>query len=160
VLNISNSAGPASSLLKYLLITAVVILLMYFGKGLFVPLFYGLLIAMVMYAICAWLEARRWSRSIAILLCLTIITSLFAALLALLGWQISLFRQDWPELVDKMRPLIPRIQQWLLERFSISLDMQQEWLQRTAMTMSGNAGQVLQTTLQATAVTLFQSLLI
>ena len=56
--------------LAYFQLTVLVILLMYFGKSLFIPMFYGLLIAMVMYPVCKWLETRRINRSIAITICL------------------------------------------------------------------------------------------
>ena len=45
-----------SRIINGLLIAAVALPLLYFGKTLFIPLFYGLFIAIVLYPICRWLE--------------------------------------------------------------------------------------------------------
>jgi predicted PurR-regulated permease PerM len=150
----NRSANALVPMLRYLQIITLVILLMYFGKGLFIPMFYGLLIAMVMYPVCKWLETRQISRSIAIAVSLSIVTILFVILLALLAWQLSLFQKDLPGLTQRMQPLVPRVQAWLGEHF-ISRDMQQEWLNNTAKNISGNAGTWLRSVFNATATTLF-----
>ena len=74
-------------------------LVLFLGKGLFIPMFFGLFIAMVMYPVCAWLEARRISKTISITISLTFVGLLFSGLVVLLGWQLTLFRQDIPLLM-------------------------------------------------------------
>jgi predicted PurR-regulated permease PerM len=134
--------------------------LFYFGRTLLIPLFFGLLIAVVMYPVCKWLELKRISRSIAITLCLSVVVILFAALLLLLGWQISLFRQDIPGIVQKVKPMIPQAQSWLREQLFITVDVQDRWLSQVTTAMSGKTGQWLQTTLSGLSSFLFSLLLI
>jgi predicted PurR-regulated permease PerM len=113
-----------------------------------------------MYPVCKWLEAKHISRSIAITICLLIVAMLFGSLVWILGWQLSLFRQDVPELTNKIRPMLPRLQEWLRNEFSITLARQEEWLRQVASGVSGSAGQWLQTTLSATAGMLVSLMLI
>src|SRR5665647_2749767 len=86
-----NNIQPISSLIKYLQVIFFTAVILYFGKTLFIPLFFGLLIAIVMYPICKWFERHGWSKPLAITACLLIVTILFAALFALLVWQLNVF---------------------------------------------------------------------
>lgn len=150
----------AQDILRFLQIAVFGILLLYFGKGLLVPLFYGLLIAIVVYPVCKWLERKRIAKSVSIIISLSIVASLFVALLLLLGWQLSLFRKDIPELTTKLRPAVPAIQRWLADHLSITISTQNQWLQQSVMNLSGNAGHWVQLTVNATASTLFSLFII
>ncbi|MBS1750410.1 MAG: AI-2E family transporter [Bacteroidetes bacterium] len=90
--------------------------LMYVGKLLFIPLLLGLLIAIVLYPICRWLEMHKWPRSLAIAACLFIVAVLFGALMVLLIWQIKLFGRDADALIKKLNEAIPQLQEWFSEK--------------------------------------------
>ena len=45
---------PIPSFLKYLQVILFSAVILYFGKALFIPLFFELLFAIVMYPICKW----------------------------------------------------------------------------------------------------------
>jgi predicted PurR-regulated permease PerM len=155
-----EGAKNKPDVLRYLQIVTFSLIILYFGKSLFIPLFYGLLIAMVMYPVCRRLEEKGLGRSVAIAISLGIVVLLFVALLLLLGWQISLFREDIPELNNKMRPLIPAMQRWLSDHLLINVDTQNQWLKQSVVNLSGNAGHWLQVTLNATAGTLLSLFII
>ena len=93
--------------LQFGLFTAVIL---YFGKTLFIPFFMGLLIAMVMYPVCKWLEKKGWNRSLAIMVCLLIVAVLLSALLALLVWQLKVFSQDAPLLLSRLEVILASVQ--------------------------------------------------
>src|SRR5690606_24259549 len=137
-----------------------VVVLLYLGKGLFIPMFFGLFIAMVMYPVCKWLEQRHISKTVAITISLTIVGLLFAALVVLLGWQLTLFREDIPSLVEKIKPVMLQLRDWISNRFGITIAMQDEWLKKTLMSGSGNIGHWIQATFSTTATTLFSLFLI
>lgn len=82
------------SYLNYLLITLTSVLLMYFGRALFIPLSFGLLIALVLYPFCAWLEGHKCPRSIAIFISLTIVIILFVAIVWVLFWQLNFLKDE------------------------------------------------------------------
>lgn len=139
----TNQARTAVNLLKYLQITFFAAVILYFGKTLFIPLFFGLLIAMILYPACKWLEQRRFPRSIAIAVCLLIVTLLFSGIAALLIWQINVFRQDAPELIKKMQVTVHEVQQWLAESFGLTIS----WMQQGIGNIGGIAKAVINNTL-------------
>jgi len=131
------------SLLTYLQIIFFAGVLLYFGRALFIPLFYGLFIAIILYPVCKWLQRRGLSRSLAIAIGLFLVAIVFAGLITLLALEINAFRHDIPALRIKLDPALLRFQQWLEDNFSISLNAQQEWLRRTLDTLSNSTGLIL-----------------
>ncbi|WP_341838835.1 AI-2E family transporter [Chitinophaga caseinilytica] len=129
--------------------------LLYFGKPLFVPLFMGLLVAMIMYPVCTTLERWGASRTVGVTVCLVIVIALFAALLALLVWQLRSFLGDWPMLAAKLEGSLTDVKQWLALNFRITLEVQDNWLHDQAGQVMGFIGPVLRGTVNVTANTLF-----
>lgn len=139
------------SILKYLQIIFFAAVILYFGKTLFIPLFFGLLIAIVMYPICKWLEHHRWSKPLAITACLLMVAVLFAALLVLLVWQLKTFNKEVPELLNRLEATVLQLQQWITENFSATNNIQYNWGEK----LTGAIGSALQSTLETTVSTLF-----
>ena len=137
--------------LNYLQVIVFSSVLLYFGRSLFIPLFFGLLIAIIMYPICKWLEMHRWKRSLAITACLFIVTILFASLFALLGWQVKVFSKDAPAIFEKAGVTMQEFQTWMNENMRITADMQNNWSEK----LNSSIGPLLQSTLQTTVNTSF-----
>ena len=57
-----NNIQSITLVLKYLQVILLTAVILYFGETLFIPLFFGLLIAMVMHPVCTWFEAHGWGR--------------------------------------------------------------------------------------------------
>jgi len=105
--------------LRYLQIVFLSALFLYFGKSLFIPLSFGVLIAFIAYPICKWLEHKRWPRSMAIGVVILVVIILFCLLLALLGYELNIFLRDMPRITDKIGRYSPEIQIWLEKTFGI-----------------------------------------
>lgn len=140
-----------STLIKYLQIIVFVSAILYFGKILFIPLFFGLLIAIVMYPICRWFEIHGWNKSLAIACCLIIVTIAFAAVFALLVWQLHVFSKDLPPILNRFETVIQKIQKWMIENAGIKIDLQKDWNEN----FTGTIGGILKSTVQTTINTLF-----
>jgi predicted PurR-regulated permease PerM len=134
------------SVLRYLQITVFASVILYFGRTLFIPLFYSLFIAIVLYPVCRKLEQKKWPRSLAITFGLAIVVILFAAILTLLWLEISAFRRDLPELRTRIEPALLHAQQWLEANYNVSVDAQEQWIQRTLTNLSDNTGNLLRGT--------------
>lgn len=143
-------------LVQYLQLAIFASLVLYFGKSLFIPLFYGLFIAVVLYPLCKWLELRHWPRSLAIALSLSIVVLLFGALLVLLVLEIRELQRDLPQLLEKLRPSVPGIQQWVEENLYISKESQFAWWQQMIAGLSNSMGALL----SGTAGALFQLMIV
>ena len=140
-----------STLIKYLQIIVFVSAILYFGKILFIPLFFGLLIAIVMYPICRWFEIHGWNKSLAIACCLIIVTIAFAAVFALLVWQLHVFSKDLPDILNRFESVMQKIQKWAIENTGIKIDLQKDWNEN----FTGTIGGILKSTVQTTINTLF-----
>ena len=150
----------SSSLLKYLLIITFTMLLLYWGKTLFIPMCYGLFIAIVFYPICQWLEQHHFSKSMAIALSLVIVILLFSFLVWLVVLQVNAFISDIPELKTKMQPSLVTLQQWLNNNLGISTNWQASWWQYITEQLPLNAGNLLAGTFNKTANALFMLFII
>lgn len=125
--------------------------LLYFGKTLFIPLFLGLLIAIILFPVCKWLEQHKISKSIAITICLLIVAILFSMLLALLVWQINVFSQEAPDIYSRLTETIQEFQTWLSDHLQLSFTSADEWKKD----ILPNIGTLAQSTVAATTNTLF-----
>jgi predicted PurR-regulated permease PerM len=156
----NNSAHNTQSILKHLQIVVFAAVILYFGRSLFVPVSYSLLIALVLYPVCKWLEQHRWPRSLAITAGLLIIVALFGLLVSLLFIQINVLRQDIPQVLDKVKPSINELQQWIASGFGISTTAQNEWWQQVVRNFGNSTSGILQSTITATIGGLFTLFLI
>lgn len=126
---------------KYLQLILLVSVLFYFGKPLLVPLFFGLLTAIVLCPVCRWLERKGCSRSLAVFICLFIVALLVAAFALLLVWQVNLLRKDAPAIIAKATVLIHNLQQKFVVFFGME-QVQTNWGERFISAATGMAGAV------------------
>jgi predicted PurR-regulated permease PerM len=151
----TNHIFNSSTILNRLQIVVFSAAILYFGKALLVPVSYSLLVALVLYPVCKWLEERRWPRSLAITAGLLIVTMLFSVLVSLLLLQINVLRQDMPQLLDKVRPSLIELQQWIAASLNVSVTAQNEWWRQFVHNFANSTGSILQSTITATAGGLF-----
>jgi predicted PurR-regulated permease PerM len=143
------------SLLKPLQMVVFGALLLYFGSTLFIPICYGLLIAMVLFPVCKWLEQHRWPRSLAITAGLLLVFIIFGIIISLLFIEINVLRQEVPQLFTKAKPSIIQLQHWIESVLGIAIVSQNEWWQQLLHNLSGNTSTILQSMIAATAGGLF-----
>lgn len=124
-----TSINQTSSTARHLVIVSIVLLLLYSGRLLFVPMSYGLFIAVVLYPSCSWLENHRWSKTMAVTASLAVVIIIFIALTWVLLLQLKTFQRDLPLLREKISPSINELQLWIEKTFAISPGEQNEWFQ-------------------------------
>jgi predicted PurR-regulated permease PerM len=146
--------------LRYLQVIVFLSLILYFGKTLFIPASFGLLVAIVMFPICKWLEARRWPRTLAISLSLTIVVLLFSILIWLLSLEFNYLVHDIPAIVAKLGKWSPGMQQWIAENLGVPVAIQTDWIAKTAADLQGSIAGAIKDTLSATINTLFMLIMI
>ncbi len=146
--SISNNTGQIKNYLQIILFSS---LILYFGNTLFTPLLLGLLIAMIMYPICKWLEIRGIGKPFAITICLLIITALFSILAVVFIWQLNKFSEDAPVIFNKLGQTLQQFQIWMISNFGITIDMQNNLKEN----FSGSIGSILRSTIQNTVALLF-----
>lgn len=135
--------------IQYVLFISVIL---YFGRSLFVPLSFAILISCVLYPVCAWLERHKLSRMGAILVSISLLTILFGFVLYLLVSQLIGFFQEWPELQTKLAGATEELSAWLSGHFNIEREKQIQWLNKTLNDSGANAMSIISKTLSASAV--------
>lgn len=159
-LNMINNTYNTLPVLKYIQLVVFTAVILYFGRSLFIPISYSLFIALVLYPACKWLEQRRWPRSLAITAGLFIVIILFGILVSLLFIQINALRHDIPQLLQKVKPSLNELQQWIASGFNVSIAAQNEWWQQLVHNFGNGTGSMLQATISATAGGLFTLFLV
>ncbi len=112
-------------------------LILYLGRTLFVPLLFGLLIALILYPACKWLEKKGFNRAVAISICLLLVAVLLSALLLLILWQLNMFIQDSPVIISKAKLALTELQVQLVNA-GISLDLQNSWIEKLGTNMGSS----------------------
>jgi predicted PurR-regulated permease PerM len=126
--------------------------ILYFGRALFVPLSFGLLISCVLYPICIWLEKRKIGRMGAIAISLSALTLLFIILLILLFTQLKGFFTEWPNLKSKLFEALDGISMWLTGNFNVDREKQIIWFNKMLDESGGGVMGLITRTISASAV--------
>lgn len=138
----------------------VILLILYFGRGLFVPLSFALLISFILYPICCWLERKKLSRVAAIAISLSVLMLLSLALVYVLLTQLFSFMAEWPRLKSQLMDSFSALSVYVTDQFDVSRLEQKQWLTDFLNNSGGDAIQLIQRTVSASAVSLVLAVLI
>src|SRR6202012_1548124 len=99
------------------------------GKSILVPLLFALLFAVLLLPLAGFLEKRlRFPRSLASLVSVLLLVCSLAALLYLVGSQISNLADDWPQFKQQVISSVNSLQQWISTRFHIRIKQQMTYV--------------------------------
>lgn len=145
---------------KYLQVIFISLILLYFGKTLFIPLLFGLLLAFITYPVCKWFEKKRWPRSLAITIVMFMVVILFSMVLLLLGYEVKIFLHDIPQITGKLRTYSPVIHNWLVDNIGIGSATQSDWLGKIILDMQNGLSGFLKSLFNTTVSTIFMMVMI
>lgn len=148
------------SVLEILQLIVLASLILYFGKTLFIPLSFSLLISFILYPICKWMETKGINKGVAIIISILGVTILVGAVIYLLFAQFSEFLQEWQSLRAKLTETINQLSTFLSERFDISLEKQSEFIKNTLNNSGSEAFSLLRNTAYSVSESLFFLLMI
>lgn len=141
--NFKSKLGELSRLLN---VTLILVLVLYFGRTLFIPMSFGLLIAAVCYPVSKRLESRGWPRSLSVALLISVVTIVFLSLLVLLGYELSLLAANKEVLAQKLNNEYVNIRSWLTESLGIKMSVQTDVWNGAIGNLGGVFSNVLSTT--------------
>ena len=127
-------------------------ILLYFGRDIFIPLSFAVLISFVLYPVCAWLERKGAGKFTAILISVSILILLGLLLVALLVNQFLAFINEWPSIQLKIEKSFEDLSEFLSEAFGLTLDQQKNFVSRMSDQSGSNLLFVIRNTLSASAV--------
>jgi predicted PurR-regulated permease PerM len=115
----------ALEILQYIVLVSVVL---YFGKTLFIPLSFAILISFILYPICKWMEKNGIHPNVAIGLSLVGVVIFFGIILYLLFSQILQFSNEWQTLELKLEETLNQLSVFLTEQFGVNEEKQLSYI--------------------------------
>ncbi|MDO9274842.1 MAG: AI-2E family transporter [Lutibacter sp.] len=110
------------SVLEILQYTVLISLVLYFGKTLFIPLSFSMLISFILYPLCKWMEQKGANKIGSIALSISIIFILLGFIAYLLFSQIAGFLEEWQTFRIKFSESLVKLYAFLEERYGINTD--------------------------------------
>lgn len=130
----SKKSLPVLEIVEY---TVLISILLYFGRTLFIPLSFSLLLSFMLYPVCKWMEQKGLSQSSAISIALLIVSLLIILLLYLLFIQTSSFLKEWEPFKIKLLEAVNQLSAFLTEQFGLSSEKQLDFI-KNAINDSGS----------------------
>jgi predicted PurR-regulated permease PerM len=155
----SHSLPGEPSLLKSLHYIVLVSIILFFGRDIFIPISFALLISFVLYPMCAWLERKGIRRLTAIILSLSMLMMLGLLVVVLLVYQFIGFLDEWPVIYLKLSDTLAEVTRQL-EVFGLSKDEQRALLSKLSDESSSNLITLFKNTISASAFSFVLLLLI
>ena len=125
---------------------SLIALAIYLGRGILMPLFFSIILALILSPITDFLMRKDMHRFLAILVPLVLGLLVISLLIYFLSSQISLFFNDIPALRERFNELLFMAQQWVNETFNVALWQQDRVITETAEKMKDSGPRVLQQT--------------
>lgn len=157
---VSLNSNKTFSVLEVLQFILLVSILLYFGKTLFIPLSFSMLISFILYPMCKWMEKKRISHGFAIFIALFGVMLFFGAVIYLLFTQVVAFSNEWQTFKVKLLETANQFSFYLAERFDISSAKQTSILKNAISNSGTQAISLLKITLYSLSESLFYFLII
>jgi len=122
------ATSTSTAAIKKLILLFLIVAGLYFAKKLLIPLSISAVLATLLLPFCKWMERKKISRALAVLICLIVLILTIAIIVALLGWQIAELTNDVAQIKVRAIDLLEQVQQFIFNHFSISLEEQSDIL--------------------------------
>ncbi|MBL0053185.1 MAG: AI-2E family transporter [Bacteroidetes bacterium] len=147
----SNKKYSALEILQFTVLTSIVL---YFGRTLFIPLSFAMLISFILYPLCKGMEKKGINKGISILVLMLLVAIMFGVIIYLLLTQLMQFSHEWQTLKLKLLETKTQLSVFLVERIGVSLERQLEFIEN----FIGNLGSQIIPFLQNTAYSFSESI--
>ncbi len=142
----TTSSSFASRLCFSLLSLALIAVGIYLGRNILMPLFFSIILALILSPLTNFLLAKGLHRFLAILLPVVVSLFIIGSLVYFLSYQMSFFLNDMPALEKRMDELLAMAQKWVNETFHVTFKQQQQYLDQTAEKVKESSPQLIQKT--------------
>lgn len=116
------------SFLKILQYIVLVSFILFFGRTLFIPLSFALLISFILFPVCVWFEKHGFSRSFSIFTTLSLLIILLTGIIFLLIHQLLSFTIELPVIKAKLLEALSDLSILITQKFNITRESQQQWI--------------------------------
>src|SRR6187402_311663 len=88
-------------------------LILFFGREIFIPVSFALLLSFVLYPVCRWLEGKGVGRLGATMLSITLLLLIGLMVVGLLVYQFVGFVEEWPVIQAKVGRAMVDLATWI-----------------------------------------------
>lgn len=145
-MNTTTGSSFASKLCFNLVSLALIAVGIYLGRNILMPLFFSIILALILSPLTNFLLAKGLHRFLAILIPVVVSLFIIGSLVYFLSYQMSFFFNDMPALEKRLDELLAMAQKWVNETFHITFKQQQQYLDQTAEKMKESSPQLIQKT--------------
>jgi predicted PurR-regulated permease PerM len=143
-------------ILQYVVYGSVIL---YFGREVFIPISFALLIGFVLYPVCAWLEKKGFGKAAAIVVSLSLLVILGLLVGALLVYQFLGFLEEWPAIQTKVSQGIVELSN-MIEQLGLSKGDQSSFISKLTQQSENSLATLLKTGISASAFSIILLVLI
>jgi AI-2 transport protein TqsA len=133
---------------------ALILLFMWLGKSLFVPLFFSFLVSILLHPVVRMLERNRFPKALASVVTLLIFMVLVLGLFYFFSHQVVRLSRDLPSLQAKVLEKWQDIQDWISDKYHITNTQQVAYMNKSATGILNTAMNSVATTFVGIAETL------
>ncbi len=146
IMNNIHTSSFSARLCFSLVSLALIAMAIHLGRSILLPLFFSILLALILSPISNFLLRKKIHRILAILIPVILGLTIIGSLVYFLSSQISHFFNDLPALEKRFHELLTQTQKWVNENFHITFWQQEQYLDETAENMKEKSPQLLQQT--------------
>jgi len=128
--------------INFLLFFILSAVILYYARKFLIPIAFGLLFAMLFTPLSAKFEGMGINRAGAALLCILVFLGVITGVIMLLSWQVSDLSEDVSQMQQKLSTLWAQTQQWIVEKFDITIEKQQQLIKEQQSSGGGGAGRM------------------
>lgn len=124
-----------------LLSLSIILVLLYFGQHILIPLLLSLLFAILLRPMVIFLNTKfRFPQVIAVFITVAVFVVSIATVLMLVSWQVSDITDDWSKIKANLSTHFQQFQHWVKQSFHVSYRKQQNYIsQVTQETLKGDS---------------------
>ena len=98
------------------------------GRSFLLPLTVAILLSMIILPVCKWFEEKGLKRGWASFFSDMIVVLFFAGMASVVAAQLESLEEDWPQIKEKVKPRIEKIQEYIAKQTGLSVSEQNQKL--------------------------------
>ena len=124
-----------------LLSLSIIIVILYFGQHILIPILLSLLFAILLRPVVIFLNTKfRLPQVIAVFITVAFFVVSIATIVMFVSWQVSDITDDWGKIKVNLSAHFQHFQHWIRQRFHVSYHKQQNYIQQvTQETINGDS---------------------
>lgn len=134
--------------------------LLYIGGGILMPVFFSIILAMLLLPVSNWLTRKGLPEVLSMLLSILLALLFIGGIIYFLSSQVSSFMNDWPSIQKHLQDHIHTVKEWVSQQFGVSTRQQDEVIKEASTSVKDNGGSVVGMTLLSAAGSLIGVILL